>query len=110
MIPNVRYESGEELLAQCKSYLLDNLDFLRNFLQGRISEIKLVEPDGKYDCSGTGLDRKELNDLIINKAKLWLDAGHIFERKSESFQRVVLACTRKKLEQALTQLESACRR
>ena len=107
----VAYETGGEWLAQCKNYLRGNLDFLRSFLQDRLPEIKLVEPDGTYfawlDCSGLGLDRKELNDLIINRAKLWLDAGHIFGRKSELFQRVVLACTRKTLRQALTQLESA---
>ena len=108
------YESGEEWLTQCKSYMLGNLDLLRSFLQDRIPKIKLVEPEGTYfawlDCSGLGLDRKELNDLIINKAKLWLDAGHVFGRNSAQFQRVVLACTRKTLEQALTQLDAACGR
>lgn len=105
------YESGEEWLSECKAYLQGNLDFLRNFLQERIPEIRLVEPSGTYfawlDCSGLGLDRKELNDLVIHKAKLWLDAGHIFGKKSAAFQRIVLACTRKTLEQALTQLAAA---
>lgn len=104
------YESGAEWLSQCKDYLRGNLDFLRSFLRDRLPEIKLVEPEGTYfawlDCSGLGFDCKELNDLVIHKAKLWLDAGHIFGRKSELFQRVVLACTRKTLEQALTQLEA----
>lgn len=107
------YETGEEWLTQCKAYLRGNLDFLRVFLRDRLPEIKLIEPDGTYfawlDCSGLGLDRKDLNDLIINKAKLWLDAGHIFGRKSEQFQRIVLACTRKTLEQALVQFEAAVR-
>lgn len=70
-----------------------------------------MEPDGTYfawlDCSGLGLNQKELNDLVINKAKLWLDAGHIFGRNASLFQRMVLACTRKTLEQALTRLETA---
>ena len=109
----VAYESGEEWLLQCKNYLRENLDFLRAFLQDKLPEIKLVEPDGTYfawlDCSGLGLGRTELNDLIVNKAKLWLDAGHIFGEKSAAFQRVVLACSRTTLEQALTQLEKAVR-
>lgn len=107
------YEKGEEWLVQCKKYLRSNLDFLRKFLRDRIPEIKLIEPEGTYfawlDCSGLGLNCKELNELIVNKAGLWLDAGHIFGRKSASFQRVVLACTRKTLEQALTRLENAIR-
>lgn len=105
------YESGEEWLTQCKSYLRGNLDFLRKFLKEKLPEIKLVEPDGTYfawlDFSDLGLDRNEINDLVINKAKLWLDEGCIFGKNSANFQRVVLACTRKTLTQALTQLEGA---
>lgn len=105
------YENGEEWLLQCKKYLCDNLDFLRDFLKDRIPEIKLVVPDGTYfawlDCRNLNLDYKELDKFIIDKAKLWLDAGHIFGRKSAGFQRMVLACTRKTLKQALTQLETA---
>jgi cystathionine beta-lyase len=105
------YESGGEWLDQCKAYLRSNLDYMRSFLEERLPELKLVEPEGTYfawvDCSGLGLTPKELNDLVINKAKLWLDAGQIFGQKSAQFQRFVLACSRKTLEQALTQLEQA---
>lgn len=105
------YENGEEWLLQCKEYLRENLNFLRTFLQDRLPEIKLVEPDGTYfawlDCSELGLNRTELNDLIVHKAKLWLDAGHIFGKKSFQFQRVVLALPQKTLAQALEQLEAA---
>lgn len=107
------YESGEEWLVQCREYLRSNLDFLRGFLKERIPEIRLVEPEGTYfawlDCSALGLDCKELNELVINKARLWLDAGHIFGKDSELFQRVVLACTRKTLAEALERLEGAVR-
>lgn len=105
------YESGEEWLSQCKEYLQGNLDYLRSFLREKLPEIKLTEPEGTYfawlDCSGLGLNCKELNNLVIHKAKLWLDAGHIFGRNADRFQRVVLACNRRTLEQALVQLEQA---
>lgn len=103
------YSSGGEWLEQCRKYLRANLDYLRDFLKERIPQIKLVEPEGTYfawlDCSGLGLCRRDLNDLMVKKAKLWLDAGHIFGQKSGQFQRVVLACTRSTLQQALEQLE-----
>lgn len=105
------YEKGEEWLLACKAYMRDNLTFLRDFLRDRLPEIRLVEPEGTYfawlDCSGLGLARRELNELVVNKARLWLDAGHIFGEKSAAFQRVVLACPRKILAQALEQLEAA---
>lgn len=105
------YESGGEWLDQCKAYLRGNLDFMRTFLQERLPELHLVEPEGTYfawvDCSGLGLRKTELNELITNKAKLWLDAGHIFGQHASQFQRFVLACPRETLERALTQLECA---
>ena len=48
-----------------------------------------------------------LNDLVVNKAKLWLDGGYIFGKGGAQFQRVVLACPRQTLEQALLRLEKA---
>lgn len=105
------YAGGGPWLEQCSGYMRANLDFLRGFLRERIPGIKLVEPEGTYfawlDCSGLGLSREGLNELIIKRARLWLDAGHIFGEKSEQFQRIVLACPRATLTQALEQLETA---
>lgn len=105
------YESGGEWLDQCRAYMRANLDFLRDFLTEQIPQIKLVEPEGTYfawlDCSDLGLCRRDLNDLIVNKAKLWLDAGHIFGGGADQFQRVVLACPKSTLEQALIRLRDA---
>ena len=105
------YTSGGPWLEACRDYLHSNLDFLRNFLAEHIPQIKLVEPEGTYfawlDCSGLNLSCRELNDLILKKARLWLDAGHIFGGNAGQFQRVVLACPRSTLRQALEQLEQA---
>ena len=105
------YESGAEWLEQCKAYLRGNLDYLRDFLRTRLPQLRLIEPEGTYfawvDCSGLGLDSRALNDLIIHKAKLWLDPGHIFGKAWAQYQRIVLACPRSTLEKALTQLEAA---
>lgn len=105
------YSDGARWLEQCQAYLRGNLDFLRSFLVERLPQIRLVEPEGTYfawlDCSGLGLCRQELNEWIINRARLWLDAGHIFGRSAGLFQRIVLACPRATLRQALEQLERA---
>ena len=105
------YERGGEWLDQCRDYLRGNLDFLRDFLAQRLPQIRLVEPEGTYfawlDCSGLGLNCEELNDLVTNKAKLWLDAGHIFGGQADLFQRVVLACPRATVQEALVRLEKA---
>ena len=105
------YAQGGEWLEQCKAYLRENLAFTRSYLQEKLPEIKLVEPEGTYfawlDCSALGLTCEELNDLVVHKARLWLDAGYIFGKSAEQFQRVVLACPRATLQKALDQLEKA---
>lgn len=105
------YSGGEDWLRECKAYLRANLDYVRGFLAERLPEIKLIEPEGTYfawlDCTSLGLSDEALDDLIENRAKLWLDAGHIFGTGGSGFQRVVLACTRKTLKEALERLEKA---
>ena len=54
-----------------------------------------------------GMTKEELDDVIINKAKLWLDSGAIFGESAALFQRVVLACPRETLEQAMQNLAKA---
>lgn len=103
------YRGGEQWLAECKAYMQDNLAYVRDYLAENLPMIRLVEPEGTYfawlDCSGLGLSKEELDDLILGKAKLWLDSGAIFGQCAEQFQRVVLACPRKTLEEALCRLK-----
>lgn len=105
------YEGGEQWHEECKEYIRGNLDYIRDFLSENIPEIRLVEPEGTYfawlDCSGLGMSADELNSLIINKAKLWLDAGGIFGEIAEQFQRIVLACPRSTIEKAMESLKAA---
>lgn len=105
------YSKGEAWLNELKVYLKENLDYVRNFINEKLPEIKLVEPEGTYliwlDCSGLGLSYKELESLIIDKAKLWLDGGIIFGKETALFERINIACPRSLLKQALYNLEQA---
>ncbi len=105
------YEDGGEWLDACKAYMRGNLDYVRSFLAENLPRIKLVEPEGTYfawlDCSGLGLTKEELDDLVIHKANLWLDTGAIFGECAAQFQRVVLACPRATVEQAMENLKKA---
>lgn len=105
------YTYGEEWLRELKEYLKGNLAFVREFLRENLPQIKLVEPQGTYlvwlDCSGLSLSAGKLEELISQKANLWLDGGFIFGKETEQFQRINIACTRKTLRQALCQLKAA---
>lgn len=70
-----------------------------------------LEPEGTYllwvDFRSLGLSEKEREDLIVNKAKLWIDSGAMFGKDGEGFERFNIACSREYLKQALQNLEKA---
>lgn len=107
------YQYGEEWLIELKEYLLDNLNYVREFLLKELPKVKLIEPEGTYliwlDFRAYELSDKELEKIIINKANLWLDSGYIFGSGGEGFQRINIACPRQVLELAMTQLAKAMR-
>ncbi len=105
------YEHGSEWVDDLNNYLEENLGLIRSFLLEKLPEIKLVEPEGTYlvwlDFNALGLSEKELDDLITNKAKLWLNSGAIFGKDGAGFQRVNIACPKTTIEKMLLQLEKA---
>lgn len=107
------YEKGYPWLQELRKYLNGNLTFIREFLKAELPEITLVEPEGTYlvwlDFRNLGLSEKELEQLIVNKAKLWLDEGTMFGPEGEGFQRFNIACPRATLETAFHQLKDAIR-
>ena len=88
---------------------MDNIAYMREFIAVRLPQLRMIEPEGTYlvwvDFRRLGLSNKELEDLILHKANLWLDSGAIFGPVGEGFQRFNVACPRATLTQALVQLE-----
>lgn len=105
------YETGREWLEELKVYLRGNLDYARDFLANNLPQIKLIEPEGTYllwlDCRGLGLPEERLEHMIVQEAKLWLDAGAIFGAAGEGFERINMACPRAVLSEALERLRRA---
>lgn len=105
------YENGEEWYNAMFNYVKKNIDYTKKFLQENIPNVELIEPEGTYllwlDFKKLNLSENELEDLIINKAKLWLDSGKIFGESGTGFQRINVACPRKTLEEALNRLRVA---
>ena len=102
------YDKGGQWLDELIEYLEGNLTYVRDFLKEKLPQIKLVEPEGTYlvwlDFSEITDDHKVLSDIVLNKAKLWLDPGIIFGRETALFERINIACPRIILQQALEQL------
>ena len=107
------YEKGLPWLTELRAYLEENLARTKEFLARELPRVTLIEPEGTYllwlDFRAYDLSAKALNDLIVHKAKLWLDSGHIFGADGEGFERLNIACPWQTLERGLEQLAAALR-
>ena len=105
------YKNGENWLNELKKYIIENIKYTDDFLKKKIPKIKLIYPEGTYllwlDFNEFNLSDDMLEDLLLNKAKLWLDSGKKFGKTGSGFQRMNVALPRAKLKCALESLEKA---
>ena len=105
------YQYGEEWHAAVTKYIHENLEFLKAYVEEHLPQIHVIEPEGTYlvwlDFREPGLNERELQNLIVNKAKLWLDDGYIFGKQGAGFQRINLATSRSILREALERIKNS---
>ena len=102
------YSEGADWFDSVKSYIWENILFAKKYIEENASQIKVLVPEGTYllwlDFSETGLSDSEINDRVLNKAKVWLDSGSMFGKEGEKFQRINCATPRIILEDALKRI------
>lgn len=105
------YKNGGEWYEAMLSYVNDNIEFTKKYVEDNLKGVNMVEHEGTYlvwlDFRQTGLSVDELEDTIINKAGLWLDSGRIFGESGRGFQRINVACPRSILKEALDRINKA---
>ncbi len=105
------YEHGEEWLKEVKKVIEANIDYATLYVRENLPKVKLRKPEGTYliwlDFRDYAFSNDELENLIINKAKLWLDSGRIFGKTGEGFQRINVACPQSLLKEALDRIKNA---
>ncbi|MFP3154294.1 pyridoxal phosphate-dependent aminotransferase [Lachnospiraceae bacterium ZAX-1] len=105
------YENGKDWFLALMKYLTENLAFTRDFVKEHLPQIKMIDPQGTYliwlDFSALSLSMQELDDLMVKKAKLWIDHGTMFGPEGEGFIRINIACPRKLLQTALERIRDA---
>lgn len=102
------YESGDEWYDAATAYIKSNIDFAADFVKNNLPGVRLIDTQGTYliwlDFRNLGINAVELDDILINKAKLWLDSGKIFGKAGEGFQRINTTCPRSILKEALSRI------
>ena len=105
------YKHGDEWLEQVLDYLQDNLDFLKEYIENEIPNIKVIDPEGTYliwlDCRDLGMDNNTLSNFMKKEARVGLEDGFIFGKSGSGFMRMNIACPRSILHEALTRIEDA---
>jgi len=105
------YEEGEEWLDQLLDYLHGNLDFLMEYVEKNIPQIKVIKPEGTYlvwlDFRPLGMDPLSLENFLLEKAKVAFDDGYIFGPGGEGFERINIACPRSLLKEGLDRVSKA---
>jgi len=106
----VAYQEGGNWLSQVMAYLQANSDYLYDYIQKELPEVKMWLPEGTYlawlDCRGVGIEG--------NPAKFFQDTGRVafndgatFGPGGDGFVRLNFGCPRPTLTEALERMKSA---
>ena len=103
------YSHGTEWLDQMLAYVQGNIDYMEQYLATSLPQVGMIRPQASYlvflDFRKLGLPQAELNKLIVEKARLALNDGAMFE--GEGFMRLNAASPRSVIEEAMHRLSDA---
>lgn len=103
------YRNGEKWFEELKQYIKENIEYTEDYFKTKIPKIKVIHPEGTYllwlDFNELKMSDSQIDDLLLYKAKLWLDSGSKFGINGKGFQRLNVALPRENLIFALNQLE-----
>jgi cysteine-S-conjugate beta-lyase len=105
------YNHGKDWVNELITYFSNNINAVRSFLSKNLPQIEMMEPESTYllwlDFRKLNINRKELSDLLIQKAKLGLSDGFQFGAEGNGFRRMNIGCPLSKVEEALEALVQA---
>ena len=90
------YNEGEEWLNQLVDYLHGNYEAMAEFCRRELPEFPITRLEGTYlvwmDCSSLGMP--SLEHVLLDDARLWLNAGTMYGAEGEGYMRWNIACPR----------------
>jgi cystathionine beta-lyase len=108
------YRTGAPWLAALQGYLAGTRDFVRDYLQQHLPQIRLIEPEGTYllwlDCRGMELDDAQLRDFFVQRAGVGLSPGILFGQQGSGYMRMNIGAPRALIQEALERIARAWKR
>ena len=99
------YNKSEDWLEQLLEYLHGNYRYMQEFCRKHLPEFPLTILEGTYlvwmDCSTLGKPVAELEQKLMERNLLWLNAGTMYGPEGEGFMRWNIACPRTTLTDGL---------
>lgn len=105
------YKHGEEWLEEVLEYIEENSDYMEGFIKENMPQVKYRKPEGTYlgwlDFRKVLPKAEDLDDFLVNKAKVALNRGITFGKNGEGFARINFGCPRSILTDALNRIKNA---
>lgn len=102
------YTYGEDWLNQVLEYIKSNRDFAVKFLEDNLSKIEITKLEATYllwiDVSSYIDDSTDLQNKLLEKAKIRVNTGANYSDLTDKFIRINLATSKKILEEGLSRL------
>ncbi|EUB84732.1 MalY/PatB family protein [Pseudomonas sp. GM30] len=105
----VAYSEGAPWLAELKTYLQANRDWLVDAVRSRLPGVRINVPQGTYlawlDCTALEMDNPQ--QFFLEQAKVGLSPGLDFGDQHQQFVRLNFGCPRSLLEEGIRRMERA---
>jgi cysteine-S-conjugate beta-lyase len=102
------YLFGDDYIKELKEYIEANFDYAVAYIKEHLKGVRLTKPEGTYlawlDFRDTGMNTKEINSFVLEKAKITVDPGEWFGAGGEGFVRMNLACPKSIVTEAMERL------
>ena len=105
------YTHGALWVDELVDYVQGNMTYVESYIQKNIPHVQMIHPEGLYlawiDLRALNMTNEALRNFLIEKAKVWANAGEWFGADGSGFARINLACPRSQVEKFVKQLEQA---
>ena len=104
------YNESEDWIDELNQYLWGNYQALCAFAKEHLPQWDVCTLEGTYlpwiDITATGMTSQEYSDLLLRKAKVWVNPGTMYGPQSgEGYIRMNIACPRSLLMEALQRIK-----
>ena len=107
------YREGAPWLEALRNYLMANLQYVADSLNGALAQLNWQPPAATYlawiDLRPLGLDDAALQQALIAQQKVAIMPGYTYGAEGKGFLRLNVGCPRLKLEQGVARLIAAIR-